>query len=236
MTDWIDWLLKELWEEEEQGEDLNLKPYALTGWQEREDGWEEEDGAPRERAQINEERERDSANTGLVLPGTAAADLLKAETEEQISRMEEDREGMSLSLPLTVKREQARALTQAARRLGTEPEWSWQEGTPAGTGNARTAVSGRRTHWFPAGGELVRAESARENAECLTATSGTGGDLYIAMRRAGTAVEQARGLQQSGPVVIREPGSVGGQGPTPAELDRIFQRDARRYDGGFTLF
>lgn len=236
MTDWIDWLLEQLWEEEDQGEDLDLKPYALTRWQERENSWEEEDGAPRERAQIHEERERDSADTGLVLLGTAAADLLKVEKEEQISQTGEDREGTSLSLPLAVKREQARALTQAARRLETEPEWSWQEGTPAGTGDARTAVSGRRTHWFAAGGEWIRAEGAKENAERLAAEPGTGGDLYIAMRRVGTAVEQARGLQQSGPVVIREPGAVGGQGTTPAELDRIFQRDARRYDGGFTLF
>lgn len=236
MTDWIDWLLEELWEEEDQGEDLDLKPYALTRWQERENSWKEEDRAPRERAQIKEKSERDSTDARLALPGTAAADLLKAETEEQISRMEEDREGMSLSLPLTVKREQAGALTQAARRLGTEPEWSWQEGTPAGTGDARTAVSGQRTHWFPAGGEWVRAEGARENAERLAAAPGTGGDLYVAMRRAGTAVKQAQGLQQSSPVVIREPGAMGGQGPTPAELDRIFQRDARRYDDGFTLF
>lgn len=72
--------------------------------------------------------------------------------------------------------------------------------------------------------------------ERLTAATGAGGELYAAVRRAGTAVEQARGLRQTGPVVIREPVPVSGQGATPAELDRIFQRDARRYDGGFTLF
>lgn len=72
--------------------------------------------------------------------------------------------------------------------------------------------------------------------ERLAAAPGTGGDLYTAVRRAGTAVEQVRGLRQAGSVVIREPVLMGGQSTTPAELDRIFQRDARRYDGGFTLF
>ena len=55
------------------------------------------------------------------------------------------------------------------------------------------------------------------------------------MRRARAAVEQARGLGQAEPVVLRKPEPVR-QNSAPLELDRIFQRDARRYDGGFTLF
>jgi len=31
MTDWLDWLLEELEEEEDQGEDLDLKAHVLSG-------------------------------------------------------------------------------------------------------------------------------------------------------------------------------------------------------------
>ena len=80
-----------------------------------------------------------------------------------------------------------------------------------------------------------RTASAQGEGYLYAAVQG-GEYLYTAARRARAAVEQARVLQPAGPVVIREPAAVGGKWPTPAELDRIFQRDARRYDGGFTLF
>ena len=162
--------------------------------------------------------------------------MLKTAAEGQSSQAEGDGEEASISIPLAVKRAQTLALEQAAGKIGTEPEWSWQEGTPTGTGDARTGESSRAAHWLPAGGERVRAEATWEDMERLAAAPGTGGDLYTAVRRAGTAVEQMRGLRQAGSVVIREPVLMGGQSTTPAELDRIFQRDARRYDGGFTLF
>lgn len=246
MTDWLAWMLEELEEEEDQGEDLDWNAYALPRWQEKEKSWEEENRRLGEAVQVGEEGETDRTDTSQPTARTADADMLKAETEGQISRTEEDREGASLSIPLAVKREQTMALAQADRRMGTEPEWSWQEGTPAGTGDVRTAEPGRRERWLPAGGMRLRTEA--DPADSLGRTASAQGEgylyaavqggeyLYTAARRARAAVEQARVLQQAGPVVIREPAAVGGKWPTPAELDRIFQRDARRYDGGFTLF
>lgn len=233
MTDWLDWLLEELEEEEEQEEDLDLNPYALTGWQKKEQGREAESKWPGETVQAGEEEERKRPDPGPARTGTAAGDLLEAEPEGQSSRTED---GESQDLPMKVKQARKLALDQAVRRMETQAEWSWQEGTPAGTGDVRTSGHSRRTPWLPANGQMLGSETAQEDMERLTAATGAGGELYAAVRRAGTAVEQARGLRQTGPVVIREPVPVSGQGATPAELDRIFQRDARRYDGGFTLF
>lgn len=235
MTDWLNWLLGELEEEEDRGKDLDWNPYALPGRQEKAESREAENRRPEERAQAIEEGEEERADTATP-PGTAAGKLLKTAAEGQSSQAEGDGEEASISIPLAVKRAQTLALEQAAGKIGTEPEWSWQEGTPTGTGDARTGESSRAAHWLPAGGERVRAEATWEDMERLAAAPGTGGDLYTAVRRAGTAVEQMRGLRQAGSVVIREPVLMGGQSTTPAELDRIFQRDARRYDGGFTLF
>lgn len=211
MTDWLAWLLEELEEEEEQGEDLELRTHVLP----RSEG--EETGA------AAEER---SGTTGAV--GRVAATSAD-EAAEVGERPAEDRaegsagQGEDGELPLVVRQRSEIRLAQAARQAGAEQ--LWQTGTPAGTGEMRpTADSGRGCLSSPDIGAAV-LESALEELE-----------LYAAVRRARAAAEQAQDLRQAGPVVIREPVPVGRQGPAPAELDRIFQRDARRYDGGFTLF
>ena len=211
MTDWLAWLLEELEEEEDQGEDLDLKAHVLPG------------NAAEEIGEAAEER---SGTTGAV--GRVAA-TSAVETAEVGERPAEDRmegsagQGENEALTLAARQLSQVRLAQAARQAGADQPW--QTGTPAGTGEVRpTADGGRAGLSSPDIGATV-LESALAEPE-----------LYAAVRRTRAAAEQAQGLRQAGPVVIREPVAVGEQGTTPAELDRIFQRDARRYDGGFTLF
>ena len=211
MTDWLAWLLEELEEEEDQGKDLDLKEHVLPG------------NAAEETGEGIEER---SGMTGAV--GRVAA-TSAVETAEVGERPAEDRmegsagQGENEALTLAARQLSQVRLAQAARQAGADQPW--QTGTPAGTGEVRpTADGGRAGLSSPDIGATV-LESALAEPE-----------LYAAVRRTRAAAEQAQGLRQAGPVVIREPVAVGEQGTTPAELDRIFQRDARRYDGGFTLF
>ena len=211
MTDWLAWLLEELEEEEDQGEDLDLKARVLPG------------RAAEETGEGVEER---SGMTGAV--GRVAA-TSAVETAEVGERPVEDwveesaGQGENEALTLAARQLSQVRLVQAARQDGADQPW--QTGTPAGTGEVRpTADGGRAGLSSPDIGATV-LESALAEPE-----------LYAAVRRTRAAAEQAQGLRQAGPVVIREPVPAGGQSPAPAELDRIFQRDARRYDGGFTLF
>ena len=61
-------------------------------------------------------------------------------------------------------------------------------------------------------------------------------DSYWGLARLRAAA--AYGTSAPGRTVVRvpAPASEGTPGLRPAELDRLFQRDARRYDGRFTLF
>ena len=211
MTDWLAWLLEELEEEEDQGEDLELRTHVLPRSE------REETGAAAE--------ERSGPNGAVGRVAATSAD----EAAEVSERPAEDRaegsagQGEAGELPLVVRQLSEIRLAQAARQAGAERPW--QTGTPAGTGEVRTAADGGRAVLSATDIGATVLESALAEPE-----------LYAAVRRTRAAAEQAQGLRQAGPVVIREPVAVGEQGATPAELDRIFQRDARRYDGGFTLF
>ena len=60
--------------------------------------------------------------------------------------------------------------------------------------------------------------------------------LYWGLARLRAAA--AYGTSAPGRTVVRVPAPTSEETPglRPAELDRLFQRDARRYDGRFTLF
>lgn len=211
MTDWLAWLLEELEEEEDQGEDLDLKAHVLPG------------GAAEKAGEASEEESGTTGAVGRVVGSSAD------ETAEVSERPAEDRveesvgQGEDGELPLVVRQLSQVRLAQSARQAGADQPW--QTGTPAGTGEVRTVADG---------GRAVLAAS--DIGAPVLGTALAEPELYATVRRTRAAAEQAQGLRQAGPVVIREPVPVGGQSPTPAELDRIFQRDARRYDGGFTLF
>lgn len=55
-------------------------------------------------------------------------------------------------------------------------------------------------------------------------------------RRARAAVEYAAGRREPVAAPVPVPAAGGGKALGAGELDRVFQRDARRYDGGFTLY
>lgn len=179
-----------------------------------------------------EDREEDLDLGEYVLPGGAenqageTAGPWRGAPAESGSRgagvMEEDRtqdgEAAVEDLPQAVRRLCEARLAQA----GSDPDQPWQWGSPAGTGEVRSESEALRRGWTPGGGGAAPAGTAAV-------------DLETAVRRARAAVEQARGLGQAEPVVLRKPEPVR-QNSAPLELDRIFQRDARRYDGGFTLF
>lgn len=222
MTDWLAWLLEELEEEEDQGEDLDLKEHVLPG------------RAAEETGAVAEEKSGTTGAMGRVAatPANEAAEVGERPAEDWVE--ESAGQGENEALTLAARQLSEIRLAQAARQAGAEQPW--QTGTPAGTGEVRTAADSRTVNWLPAGGEIVRAEASRPSSGNRSDGSRLDGDLYAAVRRTRAAAEQTQGLRQAGPVVIREPVAVGRQGATPAELDRIFQRDARRYDGGFTLF
>lgn len=179
-----------------------------------------------------EDREEDLDLGEYVLPGGAenqageTAGPWRGAPAESGGRgagvMEEDRtqdgEAAVEDLPQAVRRLCEARLAQA----GSDPDQPWQWGSPAGTGEVRSESEALRRGWTPGGGGAAPAGTAAV-------------DLETAVRRARAAVEQARGLGQAEPVVLRKPEPVR-QNSAPLELDRIFQRDARRYDGGFTLF
>ena len=211
MTDWLAWLLEELEEEEDQGEDLDLKARVLPGRAAEETG-----------AAAEERNDRSGAvGRGAAPPAGEAAEEKDHPAEDRA----EGRAGQGENepLPLAARQLSQARLAQAARQARADQ--AWQTGTAAGTGEVRPTADGGRAGLSPPDMGAIVLESALTEPE-----------LYAAVRRTRAAAEQAQGLRQAGPVVIREPVPAGGQSPAPAELDRIFQRDARRYDGGFTLF
>ena len=65
---------------------------------------------------------------------------------------------------------------------------------------------------------------------------GRGSGFYERVRRARSAAAAGTGARRA-VVAVSAPGESGGAAGTAAvELDRMFQRDARRYDGGFSLY
>ena len=84
-------------------------------------------------------------------------------------------------------------------------------------------AAGREREWVPEG--LVAGREGRGDA----------GWLYRRLR----AGEAAAGYRPRGGetvTVVERSGGPAGGGLSPEELDRVLERDARRYDGGFALF
>lgn len=64
--------------------------------------------------------------------------------------------------------------------------------------------------------------------------TGGGEALYQALQRSGRAARLAAGGRET--VTVTLPGKTAGAAEDWDGLDRAVQRDARRYDGGFTLY
>ena len=219
MRDYIEALLAGLEEEEpsEEAAELDISP-AVVRLEKREEWTAEDGGEPLPAAPGME-----SAS-----PSVAGADA-PAETAGRGARAEmEGGSGAEALLPgLT---DTAAAVRRAARREDGPP--------PAGVREAAE-------HAGAAGGLLRRLETG--GGAAAPALPGDGGDspagggrpsgaAWLAEqvgRSLRPAVEQAG--RSGGSVTVIRPAERGG-GTVEAEgLDRMFRRDARRYDGGFQL-
>ena len=126
-------------------------------------------------------------------------------------------------------------------RLGEEEErsWDWHEAAVARERRRERETDLPASARSAAGGTQTPAESGTEWSG-LEGTAPPGqpaaAGLYWGLARLRAAA--AYGTSAPGRTVVRVPAPASEETPglRPAELDRLFQRDARRYDGRFTLF
>ena len=219
MRDYIEALLAGLEEEEpsEEAAELDISP-AVVRLEKREE-WTAEDGGEPLPAAPGMESALPSA-AGADAPAVAAGRGARAEMEE----------GSGAEALLPGLTDTAAAVRRAARREDGPP--------PAGVREAAE-------HAGAAGGLLRRLETG--GGAAAPALPGDGGDSPAGGGRpsgaAWLAEQVGRSLRpaveqtgrSSGSVTVIRPAERGG-GTVEAEgLDRMFRRDARRYDGGFQL-
>ena len=219
MRDYIEALLAGLEEEEpsEETAELDISP-AVVRLEKREEWTAEDGGEPLPAAPGMES----------ALPSAAGVDA-PAETAGRGARAEME-EGSGAETLLPGLTDTAAAVRRAARREDGPP--------PAGVREAAE-------HAGAVGGLLRRLETS--GGAAAPALPGDGGDspagggrpsgaAWLAEqvgRSLRPAVEQAG--RSGGSVTVIRPAERGG-GTVEAEgLDRMFRRDARRYDGGFQL-
>ena len=219
MRDYIEALLAGLEEEEpsEEAAELDISP-AVVRLEKREE-WTAEDGGEPLPAAPGMESALPSA-AGADAPAVAAGRGARAEMEE----------GSGAEALLPGLTDTAAAARRAAGREDGPP--------PAGVREAAE-------HAGAAGGLLRRLETG--GGAAAPALPGDGGDSPAGGGRpsgaAWLAEQVGRSLRpaveqtgrSSGSVTVIRPAERGG-GTVEAEgLDRMFRRDARRYDGGFQL-
>ena len=219
MRDYIEALLAGLEEEEpsEEAAELDISP-AVVRLEKREE-WTAEDGGEPLPAAPGMESALPSA-AGADAPADAAGRGARAEMEE----------GSGAEALLPGLTDTAAAARRAARREDGPP--------PAGVREAAE-------HAGAVGGLLRRLETS--GGAAAPALPGDGGDGRAGGGRSSGAVWLAEQVRRSllpaveqagrsgGGVTVLRPAERGG-GTVEAEgLDRMFRRDARRYDGGFQL-
>ena len=106
----------------------------------------------------------------------------------------------------------------------------------------------RAADWRGQAADLLRTAggAARPEDSPTTGVASAAERLYRALARTGRVERMGRqtdapstGIELSRPVgqaSVAPDGANRAGGWTPEALDRVFQRDARRYDGGFTLY
>ena len=87
-------------------------------------------------------------------------------------------------------------------------------------------------------GQESRAESASNEllewaVHGSAARARSEAEIYLQLRQAGQAAQLA--MRPTGVLTAAETETAGLTGASAGQLDRLFQRDARRYDGGFSL-
>ena len=257
MTDWLEWVLEDL-EEEPDAEELLELPEAVALL--RPTGRERPDA---EASGTSMGEGAGETTPGPVLEGQEAGRAPwepEGRTEGGPAGEPGRRAGGAEDLPMTgltpeddgpedlLEREKAPAAGTgggAVRRLrGAVPMGGEGARSPE---TASLPAVGRRGV-LPAGGASGGSleRTAAGGADALLgselpsgvlegAASGTAGTLYAQVRRTRAAAEYAAARRET--VTVPVPAAAPAPAPLGAEgLDRLFQRDARRYDGGFTLY
>lgn len=107
-----------------------------------------------------------------------------------------------------------------------------QTGKVPGAGQTEL-ISGQTQAWLETAESVGAGNWLEETAAVFRRRLSVGGGLYQRLRQAQTAAEY-RPNRTNVALLTAEEGNGSVQGL--AELDRAFQRDARRYDGGFELY
>lgn len=164
------------------------------------------------------------------------------ETREAPARWEEP--------PVVLRRRGAREEAGEAGTEGGLPRPPWIDAAARGAEAPHTRPEGREGRSAAAEQTEAAHRGAAEGAKPAAAGGGgqlwapapavpgigTGAEgLYRKLLRTGRAAGYVR--RDMGAAALSHPGAEE-RGPAPgaAELDLIFQRDARRYDGGFPLY
>ena len=190
------------------------------------------------------------ARAGDALPEGGEGDTLRAGTGE--GSLQGETGGKTTAEEPSTSPAAGRGTSdpETTSRAGETPAdrlWKrvWARGAEDGGKGAGKAGGGLAAVWTdsafqegqypPAGTEGVNGRTEGDGVPSVPEHTLGALDLSEAARRARAAVEEADRLRQAGPIVLRAPTDQS-QPPGAAELDRLFQRDARRYDGGFTLY
>lgn len=220
MRDYIEALLAGLEEEEpsEEAAELDISP-AVVRLEKREE-WTAEDGGEPLPAAPGMESALPSA-AGVDAPAETAGRGARAEVEE----------GSGAEALLPGLTDTAAAARRAAGREDGPP--------PAGVREAAEhagAVGGLLRRLEASGGETLAPAVSSDGGDSPAGGGRPSGAAWLAEqvgRSLRPAVEQAG--RSGGGVTVLRPVERGG-GTVEAEgLDRMFRRDARRYDGGFQL-
>lgn len=258
MTDWLEWVL-EMGAEEADREDADED---LTGWGRSHapirtpvpggPSSRGEDGAPSEGRDTSPSVGEDGAPSGgrdtSFSGGTDGSpvggrgDLSAQEggrREEDPAWGEETGETMlGGSRPPGRAFSAGNSSSRETERGGEDLAWGGEGGTvwlnrkpllprPAG----RAGTLGREAG--ASGGNWRRYGDPEE---ALPARAGGAGELLERARRTRAAAEYAAGRREPVAVPVPVATQSGGHGLGAGELDRVFQRDARRFDGAFTLY
>ena len=168
-------------------------------------------------------------------------DYIALALEDQEERENSETAGFLLEQHSTAGVRQRKAREQGLGKTAAEGGGTGWSGSTAETG-VRTREEQNDGLAEPADGQtqvwMEPAASARtgnwlEAAAAVLRGSPSGGVLYQKLRQAQTAAEYRPNRTSAALLPAEERnGSVQGL----AELDRAFQRDARRYDGGFEFY
>ena len=181
--------------------------------------------------------------TGVLEAEHAAAEVRTQEEDAEQEKFGEKRvrdQGMA-----PVHRENARAeASESERSEEMDPvsmlslkKWAVEENTSRGRAVVRAVEqneqTARETRLEAALGRVRRSSVVQSEVEREFQRRQVAEHLYEQLRRTQSAAEYRGVAARNGGAVLTKPGETVRAAVEPGQLDRAFERDARRYDGGF---